>query len=529
MAALYLLVEDFEMMRGVLRGHLMRCGPQRVDAAASAKDAIALLRKNAYDVVLCDYNLGPGKNGQQLLEEARYHGWIGPATVWIMITAEKSNDMVSVAAEQAPDDYLLKPITEATLQVRIQRLIERKSVLAGIGAAMKTGDLQRALRLCEEQLAAGGRHTADLLRLQAQIHEQANAPDKARAVYEAVLQRAPLPWAKLGLARLHAQARRFSAAQALLEDTVRDHPQFLEAYDELAELLSAQGASVQALGVLRRAADISPNNAPRQSALGTAALTQGDAELAAQCFKRSIKLGEHSAIERPDPYLGLARVHSEGGAPAEALNVLQQMLRKCDGHDAQVLAKAEEVRAHRAAGNAEALAQALAATRQNTQMGGLPLKPEVVARVAETLMQAGQRDEATQMLLTLTRNNHDDDALLKRVQRVFDQAGLGESGRELLAGARRQATEAMSEGVRLMAQGQLQAAIDSLRGAVHAMPQNARVLLNFAAVAIACMDRQGWTDALEGEARNAIETARVLRPDDPRAAELLQRLEQVRR
>jgi tetratricopeptide (TPR) repeat protein len=512
------------MMRGVLRRHLMQCGAQRVDAAASARDAAALLRKNAYDVVLCDYNLGPGKNGQQLLEEARHLGWIGPATVWIMITAEKSNDMVSAAAEQAPDDYLLKPITEATLQARIHRLIERKSALAGVASAMKAGDLPRALKLCEEQLAAGSRNTADLLRLQAQIHEQAGEHDKARSVYEAVLQRAPLPWARLGMARLHAQARRFEAAQALLEEVVRDHPQYLEAYDELAGLLSSQGEGAQALEVLQRAAQISPHNAPRQSALGSVALAQGDPELATQCFKRSIKLGEHSAIELTDPYLGLARVHSEGGEPAEALQVLQQMLGKYDSAEAQVLAKAEEVRAHHAAGDTAALAQALQATRERAQPGAAPLKPEVAARVAETLMQAGQREEATQMLLTLTRNNHDDDALLKRVQRVFDQAGLGEPGRELLAGARRQATEAMSEGVRLMSQGQLQAAVESLRGSVRAMPQNARVLLNFAAVAIACIDKQGRDDALEGEARAAVETAQALRPEDPRGAQLLARL-----
>jgi thioredoxin-like negative regulator of GroEL len=101
---------------------------------------------------------------------------------------------------------------------------------------------------------------------------------------------------------------------------------------------------------------------------------------------------------------------------------------------------------------------------------------------------------------------------------------MGERGGELLAAARRQATESMSEGVRLMAQGQLQAAIDSLRGAKQAMPQNARVLLNFAAVALTALEKQGWDEALATEARNAIDTARALRPADARGAELLERL-----
>jgi DNA-binding response OmpR family regulator len=519
-----LLVEDFEMMRGVLRGHLLRCGVQRVDAAASAKDAINLLRKQRYDVVLCDYNLGPGKNGQQLLEEARHHGWISAATVWLMITAEKSNDMVSVAAEQAPDDYLLKPITEATLQSRIQRLVERKAALTSVADAMKAAQYGRALRLCDEQLAAGSRNAADLLRLKAQTLELAGEPDKARTVYETVLQRAPLPWAKLGLAKLHLQGKRISAARALLEETVQEHPQFLDAYDLLAELLALQGAGEQELEVLQRAADISPNAPARQAALGNAALRLGERELAAQAFRRSIKLSEHSAIDNVDPYLGLARMNSEDGAPAEALHLLEQLLRKTDTHDARVLAKGEEVRAHHAAGDAAALAQALKEARAYTQPGGLPLRPELALRLADTLMQSGQSEDATQMLLTLTRNNHDDDTLLKRVQRVFDAAGMGERGGELLAAARRQATESMSEGVRLMAQGQLQAAIDSLRRAKQAMPQNARVLLNFAAVALTALEKQGWDEALATEARNAIDAARSLRPADARGAELLERL-----
>jgi len=520
----FLLVEDFEMMRGVLRGHLSRCGAQRVDAAPNARDAINLLRKNKYDVVLCDYNLGPGKNGQMLLEEARHNEWISPAAVWIMITAEKSNDMVSVAAEQAPDDYLLKPITEATLQTRIQKLMERKASLAGIVSAMKAYDYRRALQLCGEQLAQGSKNTADVLRLQAQLYQLSGEADKARAVYEAILQRAPIPWAKLGLARLHLQAKKLTAARGLLEEIVRDHPQYLDAYDCLAEVLASQGQIDRELMVLQQAAHISPNSAVRQSALGHAALQQGNRDLAMQSFKRSIKLSEHSSIENPEPYLGLARAHSEAGAPAEALQVIAELRRKAESRDSRLLARTEELRAHQAAGNADGVAVAMKDIREHTQCGAVPLTPGMALRVAETLMQAGQRDDATQLLLVVTRNNHDDDVLLRRVQNVFDRAGMGEAGRELLLAARKQATESMSEGVRLMAQGKLTAAVEAMRAAAAAMPQNARVLLNFAAISITSLEKQGWSRPLEEEARTAIETARTLRPDDPRGLELLERM-----
>jgi CheY-like chemotaxis protein len=132
----FLLVEDFDAMRTVLKGLLLRCGAEKVDAVSDGREAVRLMRGTSYDIVMCDYNLGGGKNGQQLLEEARLNGWIGPAAVWLMITAEKTSDMVSVAAEDAPDDYLLKPITESLLQARLFKLVERKTSLAGIAAAM---------------------------------------------------------------------------------------------------------------------------------------------------------------------------------------------------------------------------------------------------------------------------------------------------------------------------------------------------------------------------------------------------------
>jgi len=40
-------------------------------------------------VFVCDYNLGAGKNGLQILEEGKHRDLIGLATAWIIITAEK--------------------------------------------------------------------------------------------------------------------------------------------------------------------------------------------------------------------------------------------------------------------------------------------------------------------------------------------------------------------------------------------------------------------------------------------------------
>lgn len=523
----FLLVEDFEAMRSVLRSLLRRCGAQRVDAASSGREAANLLGKKRYDVVLCDYNLGAGKNGQMLLEEARAKRWITPGAVWIMITAEKSPDMISVAAEHAPDDYLLKPITEGTLHTRLQRLVERKGALADIVAAMEAKDYARALDLCRQRLVDNQKYAAEVLRLQAQLYQLTGDDGRARAVYQALLSRADVAWAKLGLAKLELQGGDARGARTLLEDTVRAHPQYLQAYDCLATVLEQEGLVEQQLELLQRATRISPNSASRQTALGGAALRSGQHELAAQAYQRSIKLNEHSALKSPEPFLGLARVQADTGMAAAALQTLAEISREFDGAQALLLAKAEEVRVHVKAGNAAAAAAAAQEVRERSLHEQTPVSADALLQIAQTLMEARQSEAATELLQFVARNHPEDDAIAGRAQRVFDQGGMAEAGCELLRVSRRQATEATSEGVQLIAKGELEAALRSMRQARALMPQNSRVLLNLAYVAITCIGKSGRNPELANEAREAISAAQAISPGEARAAELLARLESL--
>ncbi|HWJ93983.1 MAG TPA: response regulator, partial [Telluria sp.] len=136
----YLVVDDFAGVRQLLRESLRSLGAKTIDQATSGGEAMGLLGKIRYDVVLCDYNLGEGKNGQQVLEEARMRNLINPSTVWMMVSAEKSVESVMGAAEHQPDAYLLKPITEAVLITRLNRVSHKKQVFRMIDQAYAEKD-----------------------------------------------------------------------------------------------------------------------------------------------------------------------------------------------------------------------------------------------------------------------------------------------------------------------------------------------------------------------------------------------------
>jgi DNA-binding response OmpR family regulator len=105
--------------------------------------------------VLCDYNLGDGMDGQELLEALRKTGSLPLSTIWIMITGERKYERVVAAAEMAPDDYILKPFNSNLLLTRMNNAHKRKMYLAPAHELLEKGNRSRHQHLA----AAGGSRT----------------------------------------------------------------------------------------------------------------------------------------------------------------------------------------------------------------------------------------------------------------------------------------------------------------------------------------------------------------------------------
>ena len=159
MLALYkksrvLIIEDGAEARGILRGFLRDVGVQKLDLVVSGQEAIECLRSRQYDIVLCDYNLGKGKDGQQVLEEAKFSNYISFSTIFIMITAETTVEMVMGAMEYQPDSYLTKPYTKNELMARLNRAVETKIEYREIEGCYGQKDYLKTIALCNQKIAA---------------------------------------------------------------------------------------------------------------------------------------------------------------------------------------------------------------------------------------------------------------------------------------------------------------------------------------------------------------------------------------
>ena len=106
-----LLVDRHAGARNSLRIILSTLGVKSIHGAGTSAEVIRQVKSNHFDIVLTDYHLDDGRDGQQLLEELRQKHLISLATVFIVITAERGYHNVVSVAELAPDDYLIKPFT----------------------------------------------------------------------------------------------------------------------------------------------------------------------------------------------------------------------------------------------------------------------------------------------------------------------------------------------------------------------------------------------------------------------------------
>jgi DNA-binding NtrC family response regulator len=136
-----ILVIDDE--RAIRRGIIDILGSEgyQSDEAADGKEGLALLGKNAYDVVLCDIKM-PRLDGIEFLEEAAK---IKPDVPVIMISGHGSIETAVEAVKKGAYDYISKPPDLNRMLITIRNATEKSSLITDVKTlrrrTMKTDDM----------------------------------------------------------------------------------------------------------------------------------------------------------------------------------------------------------------------------------------------------------------------------------------------------------------------------------------------------------------------------------------------------
>ncbi|MCE3261139.1 MAG: response regulator receiver protein [Pseudoduganella sp.] len=523
----YLIVDDFVGVRQLLREALRSLGARHIDQASSGGEAIGLLTRLQYDVILCDFNLGEGKSGQHVLEEARIRGLLMPSCVWLMVSAEKSVEAVMGAAEHQPDAYIIKPITEGVLLTRLNRAWQKKQIFQEIDQAYLEKDYLRAAKLCEEAAARNKLHEIDLLRMRATLLLKAGEPDQARTVYERVLQERDYNWARTGVGKIRMANGDNEAARQMFQGVIAENRFYLDAYDQLARSLQNMGRMEESCDVLERAAKLSPNSVPRQRALGVTALKLGNIALAEKAFRKCMQIGEYSIMKTVDAYFGLARVLGQKSDPKEALQLLAAAQRDFSGSMVELRAKITEGLVYHESGDYRRARKSGDELEQ--MLNGDKERPDTPTclEMATLLFAVGVKDAPVELLCYVVRNNDDNTVLHDEVQRIFDKARMGDEGAALIATARKEASEMMNKGVLLWKTNKLDDAVAWMREARRSLPDNMRILFNSAQILISHMQAKGYDEALMAEANDVLMHVDRIAPGQQRFAQLIEQLQQL--
>jgi two-component system chemotaxis response regulator CheY len=124
----FLIVDDFSTMRRIVRGLLKEMGCNNADEAEDGAVALNMLRTSKFDFVVSDINM-PNVNGFELLKAIKGDEALKHLPV-LMVTAEARKEDIVLAAQSGASGYIVKPFTKATLEEKVQKILQKMGVAA---------------------------------------------------------------------------------------------------------------------------------------------------------------------------------------------------------------------------------------------------------------------------------------------------------------------------------------------------------------------------------------------------------------
>lgn len=505
-----LIVDSYPFLRDILRRTLLSLGMASIDTVASARPAISRCRTTHYDLILADYDLVGGKNGQQLLEDLRNEKLLPNTSGFIVLTAETARDVVLATLEHAPDDYLAKPYPQQLLVRRVKRLLKYKHALREVFESIDRDDLAAAIRAAERYLQRDQEFRGSVRRLLAQLYLRNNRLDQAQALCAGQLAVESVDWARLTQARIQQLRGQAVAAERSLLELIEANYLYIEAYDYLAELYLAEDTPEKAETIMARAVLVSPRSLARQRLYASLCERNSHLSNAAAAWREVIKLARNSRHEGPANHLSLSRAlidqcvlsdsFRDESIIGEAMSQLELLRAKFDlGADSQVQALCQEGRLLLGRGQ-------LPRSRACLQEAGSLLArqsdsaPESLLEYAKIQSQLGERHSAQVTLERVLARYPDNPAIAAAADKILDDP-VSRSGKQRIV-------ELNRAGIASFRKGELHAARRAFAQAQARFPRNVELNLNLLQVLLALIQafpdserREQWLTDAEGHQR----------------------------
>jgi tetratricopeptide (TPR) repeat protein len=415
-----------------------------------------------------------------VLEDLMIDKLISHESVFVMVTAETSQAMVLSALEHEPDAYLTKPFNRSGLAQRLERLVQRKTLLKPILQALDRGKPVEVLNACIALCKQDIRYSPLCLRYRADALRDLNQNEVLERLYDGIIADRPLPWAFAGLGKLLFKRGQVNQAKALYEKALKVFPMMPALYDGMAQVLVAEGDTRAAQRVLEEAIRLSPLAVRRQAQLGKLAMVNEDFDTASKAYRQAVAQGAQSRFKDAESNLGLAHAliskGSEKGLDTRTrleINTTLSAVAKDNPSDPGLQIRARLMKATSLLINDAETAEKL--TEQAIlRLDGMEqfMSAEAALLVAKQLQMLGQANAGASMLKNCAEIYGDDPAVMKGIAKLTDDPNILNSGNV--------AADLNRQGVRVYKTGDLVQARGIFRKALALQPKNISIALNLA-------------------------------------------------
>ncbi len=121
----FLIVDDFATMRRFVRVLLRELDCSDAVEASDGIEALAKLRAERFDFVITDVGM-PLMDGFELLKQIKADPALRHLPV-LLVTTETQKDDVLRAAQSGAAGYIVKPFSRATLEDKLQKIMDKRA------------------------------------------------------------------------------------------------------------------------------------------------------------------------------------------------------------------------------------------------------------------------------------------------------------------------------------------------------------------------------------------------------------------
>jgi len=514
-----LVIASDAKLRAQLRSMLSSFGFGTIHFAVTAHTALRHLRARQYEMILCDFALGDGQDGQHFLEDLRQHDIITSETLFVMITAERNYERVVGAVELLPDDYILTPLSPSTLKVRLTKVVDKRDALLPAWQLTAIGDWLGAIEYCLQAEISYPQYLLDFHRLEAGFYIASGQLDEAEAIYRQITESQHTPWAQLGLARCLAFKKDYAGADALLSNLITSNDNFMAAYDLLARVRAENRQVDAACEVLHMAIERSPYRLGRQRRLGELAMEAGDAAAAERALAEVVRQSVNSGFRNPEDHVRLVQAQLAQDKIDAAHDTISDIERNLGSQPNAALCKAlAKAMLHAHTGD-ERETRAELSVATSLAGTGASLSPGLSRELVKACFDHDMRAAGSEVVLHTLRITNDEQTV-NALRGLLQSRGLELLSQSIEKNVQEEVRNLLKVGAEKARTGNYAGAVDSMLDAVRQMPGHPVVLFNAALALLRHIEHRGWNHSLATQARSLIDRARSLDPASSRLSTL---------